>query len=154
MDSITSNFTNNAVNTAADRGINLTETRRKVLELVVKAGQPVGAYRLLEAMQGKNGQVKPPTVYRALNFLQAIGLVHRIESLNAFIACTHTGHNHSAHDHDGQFLICSNCGKAEELADNSISKVLQERAQSHGFTLKHPTIELSGLCASCAAEEE
>lgn len=154
MDSLASTLSNNSNTATADRGINLTETRRKVLELVVNAGQPVGAYRLLEAMQGKTGQVKPPTVYRALNFLLGIGLVHRIESLNAFIACSRAGHDHAGHDHDGQFLICSKCGHAEELADHDISKVLQDRAKSRGFTLKHPTIELSGLCASCASAEE
>jgi Fur family zinc uptake transcriptional regulator len=70
---------------AADRGVSLTETRRRVFELVLKAGQPVGAYRLIEAMQHAGRRALPPTVYRALNFLLDNGLVHRIESMNAFL---------------------------------------------------------------------
>jgi Fur family transcriptional regulator, zinc uptake regulator len=131
----------------ADHGIGLTDTRRKVFELVIKAGQPVGAYRLLEAMQDKGTRVMPPTVYRALNFLQGKGLVHRIESLNAFIACTQ-----HEHEHEGQFLICSDCGKTEELADESVSEMLREKASAHGFTLTQQTIELKGLCKECATE--
>ncbi len=134
-----------AEHVASEQGVGLTETRRKVFELVIKAGQPVGAYRLLEAMQDKGTRVMPPTVYRALNFLQGKGLVHRIESLNAFVACTRSGH-----DHEGQFLICSECGKTEELTDESVSAMLRERAKSHGFTLVQQTIELKGLCADCA----
>jgi Fur family zinc uptake transcriptional regulator len=131
----------------ADHGVGLTDTRRKVFELVIKAGQPVGAYRLLEAMQDKGTRVMPPTVYRALNFLQGKGLVHRIESLNAFIACTQ-----HEHEHEGQFLICSDCGKTEELADESVSEMLREKASAHGFTLTQQTIELKGLCKECATE--
>ena len=131
----------------ADHGVGLTDTRRKVFELVIKAGQPVGAYRLLEAMQDKGTRVMPPTVYRALNFLQGKGLVHRIESLNAFVACTQ-----HEHEHEGQFLICSDCGKTEELADESVSEMLREKASAHGFTLTQQTIELKGLCKDCASE--
>ena len=131
----------------ADHGVGLTDTRRKVFELVIKAGQPVGAYRLLEAMQDKGTRVMPPTVYRALNFLQGKGLVHRIESLNAFIACTQ-----HEHEHEGQFLICSDCGKTEELADESVSEMLREKASAHGFTLTQQTIELKGLCKDCATD--
>jgi Fur family transcriptional regulator, zinc uptake regulator len=131
----------------ADHGVGLTDTRRKVFELVIKAGQPVGAYRLLEAMQDKGTRVMPPTVYRALNFLQGKGLVHRIESLNAFVACTQ-----HEHEHEGQFLICSDCGKTEELADESVSEMLREKASAHGFTLTQQTIELKGLCKECASE--
>jgi Fur family zinc uptake transcriptional regulator len=131
----------------ADHGVGLTDTRRKVFELVIKAGQPVGAYRLLEAMQDKGTRVMPPTVYRALNFLQGKGLVHRIESLNAFVACTQ-----HEHEHEGQFLICSDCGKTEELADESVSEMLREKAAAHGFTLTQQTIELKGLCKDCATE--
>ncbi len=133
--------------TEVNHGVGLTETRRKVFELVIKAGQPVGAYRLLEAMQDKGTRVMPPTVYRALNFLQGKGLVHRIESLNAFIACTQ-----HEHEHEGQFLICSDCGKTEELADESVADMLREKASAHGFTLIQQTIELKGLCKDCASE--
>src|ERR1700740_1471942 len=125
----------------------LTETRRKVFELVIKAGQAAGASPRLEAMQDKGTRVMPPTVYRALNFLQGKGLVHRIESLNAFVACTQ-----HEHEHEGQFLICSDCGKTEELADEAVADMLREKAGAHGFKLQQQTIELRGLCKDCASE--
>jgi Fur family zinc uptake transcriptional regulator len=125
-------------------GVSLTETRRKVFELVVKAGRPVGAYRLLEAMQSKGTRVMPPTVYRALNFLQGKGLVHRIESLNAFVACQHADGSH-----DKQFLICNKCGRTEELTDEDIPALLRERAKALGFTIANQVIELRGQCGNC-----
>jgi Fur family zinc uptake transcriptional regulator len=134
-----------AVQRASEHGVDLTDTRRRVFELVVKAGQPVGAYRLLEAMQEKGGRVMPPTVYRALNFLQGKGLVHRIESLNAFVACTR-----SEASHEGQFLICSDCGKTEEMADENVSRLFRDKAKARGFKLSRQTIELRGLCAGCS----
>jgi Fur family zinc uptake transcriptional regulator len=142
----TTTLPGNAAHPAADQSVGLTDTRRKVFELVKKAGQPVGAYRLLEAMQDKGSRVMPPTVYRALSFLQGKGLVHRIESMNAFVACTH-----SDHAHDGQFLICAECGKSEELADRRVSDLLREQATLHGFALTQQTIELKGRCKECAA---
>jgi Fur family zinc uptake transcriptional regulator len=146
MGSSISALLNRAARVAADRGVAMTETRRRVFELVLKAGQPVGAYRLMEEMQdkGRRGRVMPPTVYRALNFLLDNGLVHRIESLNAFVACTR-----SEHEHEGQFLICSGCGRAEELADEGVSELLRERAAARGFLLTHQTIELRGHCQDC-----
>jgi len=129
---------------AAAHGVSLTETRRRVFGLVLDAGQPIGAYRLIEAMQDGRAKVMPPTVYRALAFLQGKGLVHRIESLNAFIACTR-----SESDHEGQFLICSECGHTEELADEGVSALLRERARTRGFQLTRQTIELRGRCAAC-----
>jgi Fur family zinc uptake transcriptional regulator len=137
----------NAAQAASEQGVGLTDTRRRVFELVIKAGQPVGAYRLLEAMQDKGTRVMPPTVYRALNFLQGKGLVHRIESLNAFVACTHADHAH-----EGQFLICTDCGKSEELAEERVSSLLREQARNHGFTLTQQTIELKGKCKDCAGK--
>ncbi len=131
---------------AAEHGVNLTETRRRVFELVVKAGRPVGAYRLLEAMQSKGTRVMPPTVYRALNFLQGKGLVHRIESLNAFVACKHVDGNH-----EKQFLICNKCGRTEELVDQEVANLLKERAKALGFTITQQTIELRGQCGNCTA---
>jgi len=136
----------NAARVAAEHGISLTETRRRVFELVVKAGQPIGAYRLLEAMSDKGARVMPPTIYRALNFLQGKGLVHRIESLNAFVACSQPDPRH-----ERQFLICSDCGRCQELADEGVTELLRDRAKAQGFTLTHQTIELKGLCSSCTA---
>lgn len=80
-----------------------TGIRRRVLELVWRQHKPIGAYQVLELMQQEN-RTAPPTVYRALDFLQQLGLVHRIESLNAYVGCSHP-----EQAHDGQFLICERC---------------------------------------------
>src|SRR5919198_1183629 len=92
------------------RGAQLTPLRREVLRLVWRGHAPVGAYDLLEALRTRKRGAAPPTVYRALDFLIAHGLVHRIETRNAFVGCEHPGEAHA-----GQFLLCDACGKAAEL---------------------------------------
>ena len=135
-----------AMHIAAEHGVGLTEIRRHVFGLVLKAEQPVGAYQLMEEMRAGGNRVMPPTVYRALNFLLAKGLVHRVESMNAFVACTRL-----EAEHQEQFLICTECGRTEELADQGVSDILRATAETRGFTLTHQTIELRGQCAQCRA---
>jgi Fur family transcriptional regulator, zinc uptake regulator len=126
------------------RGARLTDIRRRVLELVWGSHKPVGAYALLEAL-GRNGRpAAPPTVYRALDFLQAHGLVHRIALLNAFIGCSHPGHGHA-----GQFLLCAECGVAVELADGEVDAAIGRAAHRQGFSVTRQTIEIEGLCPEC-----
>ena len=94
----------------ARQGVRLTELRRRVLELVWQSHKPLGAYDILAVLSETDGRRAPPTVYRALDFLQENGLVHRIASLNAFVGC-----NNPEHSHQGQFLICRTCHTAIEL---------------------------------------
>lgn len=126
------------------RGARLTEIRRRVLELVWTSHQPVGAYAILDAL----GAAAPPTVYRALDFLLAHGLVHRIERLNAFVGCSHPGAPHA-----GQFLLCSGCGAAAELDDPAIDRAVAEGAARLGFSVARQTIEVEGLCPACRSRE-
>ncbi len=128
----------------ARRGARLTEIRRRVLELVWRSHQPVGAYALLERLGRERGRVAPPTVYRALDFLIAHGLAHRIASLNAFIGCAHPDR-----DHIGQFLVCSGCGSAAELDDRRIDEAIRSPAEAAGFAVERPVIELAGRCPHC-----
>ena len=93
-----------------ESGLRLTETRRQVLELVGGSHAPIQAYDILEQLHAKNPKAVPPTVYRALEFLQNAGLVHRIESLNAYVGCGKPGEPHI-----GQFLICTMCGAVAEI---------------------------------------
>src|SRR3569832_58798 len=86
----------------AARGVKLTPLRRRVLERILNAGQPVGAYLLLAQLPGDREKIGPPTVYRALEFLLEQKLIHRIESLNAYIACIDADH-----PHESQFVICT-----------------------------------------------
>src|SRR5690625_3106188 len=97
-----------------ERGAQLTPIRRRVLELIWSDHRPYGAYELLEKLQAERGRVAPPTIYRALDFLLAQGLIHRIESLSAFVGCPRPHDNH-----DGQFLIRDGCGATAELADRA-----------------------------------
>lgn len=129
-------------------GQRLTELRRRVLELVWSSHQPIGAYAILGQL--KDGKAAaPPTVYRALEFLLEHGLIHRIESLNAFVGCAHPGDEHMV-----QFLICTSCGNAVELADTRVTKAIGAVAGDHGFTLQNRIVELTGLCATCRGEAQ
>lgn len=130
---------------AEARGQRMTRIRRKVLRLLIEAGAPAKAYDLLERLDGE-GSAKPPTIYRALDFLQELGLAHKIESLNAYVACGHASHRHSA-----IFLICQSCGRAEELHSETTALALDAEARAAGFQVKQAVIEARGLCRLCAA---
>ncbi len=131
------------------RGARLTDVRRRVLELVWSNHQPVGAYAVLEALAREGFCAAPPTVYRALDFLLAHGLVHRIERLNAFVGCSHPGTPHA-----GQFLLCNKCGAAAELDDPAIDAALAAAAARLGFLASRQTVEIEGLCPACRARGE
>ena len=105
--------------------------------------EPAKAYDLLANLDGE-GAAKPPTVYRALDFLQDMGLVHKIQSLNAYVACGHTKHEHSA-----VFLICDDCGSAEELHAVQTSDALAKESLAAGFKAKSAVIEAHGICRNC-----
>ncbi len=128
----------------AERGRRLTSLRRRVLELVWESHQPVKAYDLLARLQQESASAAPPTVYRALDFLIAERLIHRLASLNAYVGCAHPGHRHT-----GQFLICRECQAVAELDDAGIERALSERAEAMGFELTTQTIELEGFCPRC-----
>lgn len=130
------------------RGARLTDIRRRVLELVWQSHAPVGAYALLESLGREGFCAAPPTVYRALDFLLAHGLIHRIERLNAFMGCSRPGVPHA-----GQFLLCTGCGAAAELNDPAIDSAVAAAASRLGFTLTGQTVEADGLCSACCHKE-
>ncbi len=127
------------------RGARFTELRRRVFELVWASHKPVGAYTILESLRTEGLGSAPPTVYRALDFLLEHGLVHRIESLNAFVGCAQPGESHR-----GFFLICQRCGNADELEDPALAENISHSAGQRGFSARHMTLEVSGTCAVCA----
>lgn len=131
----------------AHEGTRLTEIRRRVLELIWTHGKPVGAYKLLEELSRERSGVAPPTVYRAIEFLLEQGLIHRIESLNAFVGCSHPSNPHT-----GYFLICRTCGATAELEDARIDRALQTGAGELGFRVERQTVEMRGLCPLCDAQ--
>lgn len=126
------------------RGARLTELRREVLTLVWRGHEPVGAYAILEALKRSHPGAAPPTVYRALDFLIEQGLIHRIESLNAYVGCPRPERKHAC-----QFLLCERCGAAGELDDPTIADAVERRAGKLGFAVAQQTIELRGLCPRC-----
>jgi Fur family zinc uptake transcriptional regulator len=133
-----------AEDVCARRGAQLTPTRRRVLELVWRHHGPAGAYDILDQLGGKGRRVAPPTVYRALDFLVENGLVHRIETQNAFVGC-----GDPTSSHRGQFLICRVCRSVGELADPAIARLVARRARELGFDAETQTIEIHGLCPEC-----
>ena len=129
---------------ASNKGQRMTRIRRKVLRLLLESSEPSKAYDLLANLDGE-GAPKPPTVYRALDFLLDAGLAHKIESLNAYVACGHAGHPHSA-----VFMICNQCGRAVELHAERTTDTLEKDVEHAGFKLSTAIIEVRGDCTSCA----
>jgi Fur family zinc uptake transcriptional regulator len=117
-----------------------------VLELVWHSHAPVGAYDILDALRRDGRPAAPPTAYRALEFLLGHGLIHRIESLNAFVGCAQPEHPHL-----GQFLICRKCSDVTELDDRRVFDVVEASARAAGFSVDRVTIELQGTCPACQA---
>lgn len=128
----------------ADSQARLTPLRRRVLEIVWQSHQPLGAYAILDELAKDGRRGAPPTVYRALDFLQEHGLVHRIASLNAFVGCSHPGHATQ-----GQFLICTQCTTAVELVDAEVERRIRRSANALGFEAAGYLVEVTGLCPDC-----
>lgn len=125
------------------RGERLTAPRRRVLELLLSADGPVKAYELMGRFGGEAGPAKPPTVYRALDFLERQGLAHRLATLNAYVACRGDGEGHAA-----AFLICDCCGAAIEVEALALDGVA-EAARANRFTIDSVVLEARGVCARC-----
>jgi Fur family transcriptional regulator, zinc uptake regulator len=130
------------------RGARLTPVRRRVLELILSSDQPAGAYALLAELQRGRGKLGPPTVYRALEFLLAHKLIHKVETSSAFIACVDIDH-----PHESQFMICDDCGATEELHDEGIVRSLRRLGERHGFAVERQVVEARGLCPACRATQ-
>lgn len=130
------------------RGLRLTGLRRRVLELVWDSHKPAGAYEILDSLNREGKKAAPPTVYRALEFLIEADLVHRLDSLNAFVGCRDPSSSHS-----GQFLICRQCRSVAELDDADIDALVERKAAALGFTAVRQMVEIQGLCRGCGPEE-
>lgn len=129
------------------RGLRFTGLRRAVLELVWTSHRPIGAYDILGLLNQQGKRAAPPTVYRALEFLIEADLVHRLDSLNAFIGCRDPGNSHV-----GQFLICRQCRSVAEMDDADINALVGRKAALHGFTAVRQMVEIEGLCRYCGAQ--
>ena len=126
------------------KGVRLTAIRKRILELICTSHKAIGAYELLDLFKQEDPKAKPVTIYRALDFLMAAGLVHKIESLNAFIGCLQAEKQHKS-----VILICDNCKNAYEVDATAVSDSLFALSESMQFKPQCLTLELHGLCASC-----
>jgi Fur family transcriptional regulator, zinc uptake regulator len=126
-------------------GTRLTDPRRRVLALLAQAKTPLKAYDLIARAGADGGNVKPPTVYRALEFLCELGIVHRIEQDATYVACSHLGHGHLA-----ALLVCDTCHGVTEVHVDDVESQISASAQKTGFSLAHLVIEGRGLCNTCA----
>lgn len=127
--------------TCEKHGERFTPLRAHIFELLVKADGPVKAYDLLEQLKPERGSPKPPTVYRALEFFSRLGLIHRVEALNAYITCDHVHDGHAA-----EFFICETCDHVEERHAHD-----HAHCRPDGFKIRHSVIEHYGTCDKCAA---
>jgi len=127
------------------RGQKFTPIRRRVLQAMLASHRPLGAYEIIDRLAEAMSRPAPITVYRALDFLIDNGLVHRIESRNAYLAC--------AHNHDAistvAFLICDRCGLVGEVPATAIAGAINEAARGNGFVAKMSVVEITGTCAHC-----
>ncbi len=126
------------------RGVRLTPVREKVLELLLESHVALGAYTILARLADAGFRSQPPVAYRALDFLVAHGLAHRVEKLNAYVAC-----NQPQAGHSPAFMICSHCHQVAETVGKTRSGVLGKTAQAIGFDIQHTVIEAEGVCATC-----
>lgn len=129
------------------QGQRLTKVRRRALELIWESHRPLGAYQLLAKLAEEGFNSAPPTVYRALDFLLNAGLIHKVESMNAYLGCAHADK-----DHKGYFLICDDCHNVMEFDYQDIHTALIAKAAQQEFEIRAKTIELTGLCSDCKSD--
>lgn len=129
----------------SQKGLQFTRVRRRVLEILLSEHKAMGAYDILPILAKEGLGSQPPVAYRALDFLVRNGLAHRIELLNAYIACAHLGHAHAP-----AFLICRDCRLVAETDAEFTQSKLDAAAKSAGFVVERKVVELEGLCPSCA----
>ena len=131
----------------AEAEVRLTPARWAVYSELVASGKPLSAYELIAMQESRQERkIAPLTVYRHLDFLISVGLVHKIESTHTYVSCGHPDHGHETH-----YLLCTSCGRADELISESLNRVLSDTAIKHGFQTSKSVVELMGLCSSCTA---
>lgn len=129
----------------AKHGLRFTPVRRKVLELLLREHRAIGAYALLDLLRDAGFPSQPPVAYRALDFLSEHGFAHKIERLNAFVACAHPGASHTP-----AFMICRKCDAIAEARSTPAKGTLGAAARAAGFQIERTVVEAEGICPACA----
>ena len=122
-----------------------TDMRKTVFRLILEHNAPIKAYELLERLKIYKSSVQPPTVYRAINFLMELGLVHKLSSLNAYFACSHPHKRHNCF-----FLLCKECGLIQESCNSPLLESLRATAKKNKFLAEFFSVEIKGLCSNCS----
>ena len=125
----------------------MTPARKEVFALLSNQQGAIGAYDLLEQLKEVMPNAKPPTIYRALDFLQSQGFVHRISSSNSYVLCSHYEQQHPV-----QMLICRKCSHVQEIHSDGVHEKFLSQANAQGFQVEQQTVEALGTCADCAAQ--
>ncbi|WP_189640789.1 Fur family transcriptional regulator [Paramylibacter ulvae] len=133
-----------AQNICDSQHLKLTPARKRVLEILLESHSALGAYEILDRLSSEGGKAQPPVVYRALEFLVGNGLAHKIEQLNAFVAC-----EHSHKDHNPAFMICKKCKRVAEAEVPNVPSTLRQQAKDTGFVIEQTVIEARGICPAC-----
>ncbi|MEY1557350.1 transcriptional repressor [Yoonia sp. R2331] len=131
----------------AAEGLRLTPVRRKVLEILLQEHRALGAYTILDLLRDAGFGSQPPVAYRALDFLAENGFVHKIERLNAFVACAHPGEAHSP-----AFMICRLCDAVAEAQSAPAKGALGDAARAAGFQIEKTVVEAEGVCPACVGK--
>ncbi|QCO55143.1 transcriptional repressor [Pseudorhodobacter turbinis] len=132
-----------------DDGLRLTPVRRKVLEILLQEHRALGAYAVLDRLRDDGFGSQPPVAYRALDFLVSHGFAHKIERLNAFIACAHPDETHAP-----AFMICRLCDSVAEAQSEPARSALAEAAKATGFKIERTVVEAEGVCPGCAEKAD
>lgn len=129
-------------------GLQLTPMRRRVLEILLQDHRALGAYDILDTLRSEGHSAQPPVAYRALDFLVSNGFAHRIERLNAFVACCRPGE-----DHAPNFMICRVCHSVAEAAAGTVTAALSKAAHVAGFKIERTVVEAIGVCPNCRGKD-
>ena len=127
-----------------DAGLQFTPVRRRVLEILLAEHRAIGAYDILDRLRDEGLGSQPPVAYRALDFLVDNGFAHKVEKLNAFVACGHSGQEHTP-----AFLICRNCAAVAETNTEPKRGLIGRTAKAAGFRIESTVVEIEGLCPDC-----
>lgn len=128
----------------AAEGLRFTPVRRRVLEILLQEHRALGAYAILDRLREGGFGSQPPVAYRALDFLVSHGFAHKIERLNAFIACAHPSQSHMP-----AFMICRLCEAVAEAHSSPARGALGDAARATGFRIERTVVEAEGVCPAC-----
>ena len=133
----------------AEKDERLTPARLAVYAEMRACGRPLSAYDLIALLERRQERkVAPLTVYRHLEFLMRVGLVHRLQSVKTYFACDHPDHTH-----ESQFLLCGSCGQVDEVESSGLETLLAQIADERGFRPDNAVVEVKGMCGTCVVGE-